>query len=72
MLSKSSINGPKLPADFTPNSFADAIKVTGTGDPSVFTADLKRDWAIGLGMLPFSFCLELRPSLFPRFPPLVN
>ena len=48
-------NDPLLPADFIPNSFAEAVEVTATDEPNVWTADLKRDWVIGLGNENTSF-----------------
>ncbi|KAH8592881.1 thioesterase-like superfamily-domain-containing protein [Bisporella sp. PMI_857] len=39
---------PRLSHDFPMSSFADAIAVTPTSDPTIWKGDLKRDWCIGL------------------------
>jgi len=53
MTSDSPRNEALLPADFVPNSFEKAIEVTASGDPNTYTADLRRDWVIGLGKCQF-------------------
>ena len=42
---------PQLSPDFPLNTSAQAIHVTPTSSPTVYKADLKRDWCIGLGKL---------------------
>jgi len=42
---------PTLPPDFVLTSYPEAIKSFPTSNPNVYTTDLKRDWAIGLGAL---------------------
>ena len=68
MLDKPGVDDPMLPVDFVPNSFAKAIEVAAASEAAnVYTADLKRDWVIGLGIFDFLSALFARPLPFSFF-----
>jgi len=55
---------PSLTPDFPTSTFEEAIAVKQVeGKENVYTADVKRDWCIGVGAFPFPLLPNHSPDI---------